>query len=357
MHIQLHSQKVDNALDEFRALVGAAGFLPVGELLAVRKTIDPRYFIGKGKVEEIQGHLAASGADLVIIGEALAPAQQRNLEKAFNCRVVDRTELILAIFARRAQSAEGKLQVELATLKHQSTRLVRGWTHLERQRGGIGLRGGPGETQLEVDRRQIRTRMRQVSERLEKVRRQRDLGRRLRQRAAIPTLALVGYTNAGKSTLFNRLTGAGVFTADQLFATLDPALRRAWLQTVGPVIFADTVGFIRDLPPDLVKAFRATLEEVTRADVLLHVVDLSDPDRQDHIADVQSVLEILGADTIPQVMVYNKLDRAPDASVVEDAVPPSVVVRVFVSALDKTGCDVLREALVSVLSSQNDAVS
>lgn len=343
-------QAVD--LNELRELVYSAGLHVAGDMHFARKVPDPRLFVGKGKAAEICAAVKASTADLVIINHALTPAQQRNLEKVLNCRVMDRTELILLIFARRARSFEGKLQVELATLKHQSTRLVRGWTHLERQRGGIGLRGGPGETQLETDRRLIRGRMRQVTEQLEKVRAQRAEGRKSRQKADLPTVALVGYTNAGKSTLFNRLTGADAYAADQLFATLDPTLRRVNLPEVGTVVFADTVGFIRDLPHDLIHAFRATLEEVTEAALLLHVVDVSDPDRQRHLASVQSVLSEIGAADVPQMVVYNKMDLEGDPGTVADVFPPAVTGRFFISAQTGVGIDVLCSAVAAVLAGQ-----
>ena len=269
---------------------------------------NPRYFVGTGKAEELREHRVALDADLILVNHALSPVQERNLEKLTECRVVDRTGLILDIFAQRARSHEGKLQVELAQLKHMSTRLVRGWTHLERQRGGaIGLRG-PGETQLELDRRLLADRVKQLQKRMEKVETQRATARRSRQRNELPVVALVGYTNAGKSTLFNALTGATVYAADQLFATLDPTMRRLDGLDCGPVVLADTVGFIRDLPHDLVAAFRSTLAEARDADLLLHVVDASDPERDERILDVEQVLKEIGADELPQVLVYNKID-------------------------------------------------
>jgi GTP-binding protein HflX len=291
----------------------------VGSLNARVERPNPRYFVGEGKAEELKAQKQALDADLILVNHTLSPVQERNLEKLTQCRVVDRTGLILDIFAQRARSHEGKLQVELAQLKHMSTRLVRGWTHLERQRGGsIGLRG-PGETQLELDRRLLGERVKQLQKRMEKVEVQRATARRSRQRNALPVVALVGYTNAGKSTLFNALTGSGVYAADQLFATLDPTLRRLDGLDCGPILLADTVGFIRDLPHDLVAAFRSTLAEARDADLLLHVVDASDPERDERIADVGTVLAEIGADELPQVLVYNKIDLLPaDAPVDEN---------------------------------------
>jgi GTPase len=280
----------------------------VGSLSARVDKPNPRYYVGTGKAEELAEQRRALDANLILVNRTLSPVQERNLEKLTECRVVDRTGLILDIFAQRARSHEGKLQVELAQLKHMSTRLVRGWTHLERQRGGsIGLRG-PGETQLELDRRIIGERMKQLKKRLDKVEVQRNQARRARQRNAVPVVALVGYTNAGKSTLFNTLTGSDVYAANQLFATLDPTVRRLEGLDIGPVVLADTVGFIRDLPHDLVAAFRSTLSEARDADLLLHVVDASDPERDDRIADVDEVLREIGAGDLPQVLVYNKID-------------------------------------------------
>lgn len=295
-------------MEEFGELARSAGASVVGSLSARVERPNPRYFVGTGKAEELRMHRQSLDADLILVNHALTPVQERNLEKLTECRVVDRTGLILDIFAQRARSHEGKLQVELAQLKHMSTRLVRGWTHLERQRGGaIGLRG-PGETQLELDRRLLGDRVKQLQKRMEKVETQRATARRSRQRNALPVVALVGYTNAGKSTLFNALTGAGVYAADQLFATLDPTLRRLDGLDCGPVVLADTVGFIRDLPHDLVAAFRSTLAEARDADLLLHVIDASDAERDLRIADVEEVLKEIGADELPQVLVYNKVD-------------------------------------------------
>lgn len=298
--------------EEFKDLVCSAGGVPVAFLGGHRPAPDPRHFVGSGKLDEIKQALLDTGAELVIFDHALSPSQERNLEKFLCCRVLDRTGLILDIFAQRARTHEGKLQVELAQLQHASTRLVRGWTHLERQKGGIGLRG-PGETQLETDRRLIRGRIQAIEKRLEKVRSQREQGRRSRTRSEVPTVALVGYTNAGKSTLFNRLTAAEVYVADQLFATLDPTMRRIKLTHFGPynlneIILADTVGFIRHLPHQLVEAFRATLEEVVNADLLLHVTDAHHPDRDTHRDEVLAVLQEIGAQDVPVLEIMNKID-------------------------------------------------
>ena len=289
---------------------------------------------------------ASVEADVVLFNHSLSPAQERNLERLLKCRVLDRTGLILDIFAQRARSFEGKLQVELALLKHMSTRLVRGWTHLERQRGGIGLRG-PGETQLETDRRLIRKRIKLISERLIKVREQRQQGRRARHKAAVPTVALVGYTNAGKSTLFNRLSGADVYAANKLFATLDPTLRRMHLAELGQIILADTVGFIRHLPHDLVDAFRATMEEVGEADVLLHVIDMHDARMQFNIDQVNEVLASIGAGNVPQIQVFNKVDLQPELSA--PLLATKELHRVWVSAHTGLGINQLELAMVEML--------
>src|SRR5438067_1882676 len=294
-------------LDELKALALSAGATVTEVITARRAKPDPALFAGSGKVAEIAARRIDTGADIVIFDHALSGAQQRNLERALDCRVVDRVSLILDIFAQRAQSAEGKLQVELAQLKHLSTRLVRGWTHLERQKGGIGLRG-PGETQLESDRRLIGIRVKLLKSRLEQIGRQRETQRRARRRAAVRNIALVGYTNAGKSTLFNRLTGASVYAADQLFATLDTTLRRLSLPETEDIVLSDTVGFIRDLPHDLVAAFRATLKEAVDADLLLHVADASHVNRGAQIDAVDAVLAEIGADAVPQILVLNKCD-------------------------------------------------
>jgi len=295
-------------LQEFRQLAVSAGALPVATLTGRRDRPDPRYFLGSGKAQELR-ELAHSGeADVILVDHALSPSQERNLEKLTERRVLDRNGLILDIFAQRARSFEGKLEVELAQLKHISSRLVRGWTHLERQKGGIGLRG-PGETQLETDRRIIGQRVRVLTKRLEKISQQRETGRQMRAEIPVPSLALVGYTNAGKSTLFRALTGTDAYIADQLFATLDPTVRRIVLPGGAPVVVADTVGFIRELPHELVAAFQSTLTEARAATLLLHVVDASNARRAEQIAQVDSVLEEIGAAQLPQLLIYNKIDR------------------------------------------------
>ncbi|MBX9756969.1 MAG: GTPase HflX, partial [Pseudomonadaceae bacterium] len=292
---------------EFQELALSAGAETASFVVVPRQRPTAKYLIGSGKVAELRELVQSEQADLVIFNHVLTPSQERNLERAFECRVLDRTGLILDIFAQRARTHEGKLQVELAQLGHMSTRLVRGWTHLERQKGGIGLRG-PGETQLETDRRLLRVRISQIQQKLEKVRSQREQARRGRKRADIPAVSLVGYTNAGKSTLFNALTDSDVFAADQLFATLDPTLRRLELADLGPIVLADTVGFIRHLPHKLVEAFRATLEESSNSDLLLHVIDAHEPERLAQIEQVLVVLGEIGAQNLPILEVYNKVD-------------------------------------------------
>jgi len=294
--------------EEFAELARSAGALIVDEIICARRRPDPRYFIGKGKLEDVAASAERNSADLIISSAALSPSQERNLERQLKCRVLDRAGLILDIFAQRARSFEGKLQVELAQLGHLSTRLVRGWTHLERQKGGIGLRG-PGETQLETDRRLIGARIRQLKSRLEHVDARRTMNRQNRVLAEVPTVALVGYTNAGKSTLFNALTNADVYVEDQLFATLDPTVRRLELPNGREVVLADTVGFVRDLPHELIAAFRSTLQEAREADLILHLIDASDPNRWQRIRQVNSVLKQLDADRVPQIRVYNKIDK------------------------------------------------
>ncbi len=333
---------------EFQELARSAGAETVGFVNVSRHQPSAKFLIGSGKVEELHDLVKEGEAELVIFNHTLTPSQERNLERALECRVLDRTGLILDIFAQRARTHEGKLQVELAQLEHMSTRLVRGWTHLERQKGGIGLRG-PGETQLETDRRLLRVRIRQIKQRLEKVRGQREQARRGRRRADIPSVSLVGYTNAGKSTLFNALTESEVYAANQLFATLDPTLRRLELEDVGPVILADTVGFIRHLPHKLVESFRATLEESSNADLLLHVIDAHEPERDQQIEQVLAVLGEIGANELPMLEVYNKLDLLegiePQIQRDADGKPQ----RVWVSARDGLGLDLLRQAVAELL--------
>lgn len=345
VHIDFYQDSEAEDVAEFEMLVDSAGAQRCGLIRGSRDKPDPRFFIGSGKAEEIALEAQAMAVQLVIFNHSLSPSQERNLEKKLQCRVLDRTGLILDIFAQRARTFEGKLQVELAQLDHLSTRLVRGWTHLERQKGGIGLRG-PGETQLETDRRLLRARISAIQKRLEKVRKQRDQGRRSRRKAELPTVSLVGYTNAGKSTLFNRLTNAEVYAADQLFATLDPTLRRMDLPEFGAVILADTVGFIRHLPHKLVESFRATLEESKEADLLLHVVDACSEERPDNIFQVNEVLKEIGADQTPFLMVYNKLDlmgeREPFIEYDDNGVPQAV----WLSAKTGAGIDLLMEALL-----------
>jgi GTP-binding protein HflX len=334
---------------EFEELVLSAQGDPAAFLLGRRAAPHPKYFIGTGKLEELGELVHAHCAQLVIFNHVLSPSQERNLEKVLKCRVLDRVGLILDIFAQRARTHEGKLQVELAQLRHLSTRLIRGWTHLERQKGGIGLRG-PGETQLETDRRLVRGRIRSIEARLEKVRKQRQQGRRARRRAAIPTVSLVGYTNAGKSTLFNQLTQAGVYAEDQLFATLDPTMRRLHFPDIGPVVLADTVGFISHLPHRLIEAFRATLEEVASADLLIHLIDASVEDPQMHIEQVSAVLAEIGADEIPQLKVFNKIDLVPSRRPTIDRTPDGRVEAVWLSAHSGAGMDLLMDTVGELLA-------
>jgi GTPase len=328
---------------EFAALAASAGTLGVGLILASRARPDPKYFVGSGKAEEIRACAEEHHADVVLVDQTLTPSQERNLEKLTGRRVLDRNGLILDIFAQRARSFEGKLQVELAQLSHLATRLVRGWTHLERQKGGIGLRG-PGETQLETDRRLIAKRIRTLKARLEKLARQRDTSRHVRREVPVPTVALVGYTNAGKSTLFNALTGSATYVADQLFATLDPTVRQVKLAGVGEVVLADTVGFVRALPHELVAAFRSTLQEARDADLLLHVVDASDPLRDERIEQVREVLRGIGAGEIRELVVFNKIDLAAEKPRVV-AGADGVAAQVWASAVTGEGLPELREAL------------
>jgi GTP-binding protein HflX len=353
----------EDAAEEFTELARSAGASIAALVTARTDKPSPSTFIGSGKLEEVKAAADATGADLILVNHALTPGQERNLEKALERRVLDRTGLILDIFAQRARSHEGKLQVELAQLRHMATRLVRGWTHLERQRGGsIGLRG-PGETQLETDRRLLQKRVDQLQKRLEKVEVQHTQMRRARVRSELPRVALVGYTNAGKSTLFNALTGAQAYAADQLFATLDPTVRRVNLAG-GHVVLADTVGFVRDLPHELVAAFRSTLSEAREADLLLHVVDAADPLHAERIAQVDLVLTEIGAGDIPQLLVFNKIDRiegaqprhdAPEGDLDGDTEPGTLGLaheRVWISARDGIGLDLLQQALARRLGLQ-----
>jgi GTP-binding protein HflX len=343
VHINFPHQPDQDDLAEFVELVHSADVDNVELIVGTRQHATAKTFVGKGKLEEIAAQVEAQQIDVVLFNHALSPSQERNLETALQCRVLDRTGLILDIFAQRAQSFEGKLQVELAQLKHLSTRLVRGWTHLERQKGGIGLRG-PGETQLETDRRLLAKRIKYLNNRLSKVARQRQQSRQARSKAEVPTVSVVGYTNAGKSTLFNALTDASVYAADQLFATLDPTLRKLQLSEQQVVILADTVGFIRHLPHDLVASFRATLVETREADLILHVVDCADDSRQEKIESVNKILVEIGAGKVPQLLVYNKIDIAEFEARV-DLDDQQQVWRIWLSAITRSGFDGLIEAL------------
>lgn len=348
VHLKLNSESEPEDVGEFEELVRSAGGDIVDLVRGSRTSPHAKFFIGTGKLEEIAEIAKRESAQLIIFNHNLSPSQERNLEAHLQCRVLDRTGLILDIFAMRARTHEGKLQVELAQLQHLSSRLVRGWTHLERQKGGIGMRG-PGETQLESDRRMVRDRIKSIKKRLEKVRIQRDQGRQSRLKSDTPTVSLVGYTNAGKSTLFNLITNSDVYAADQLFATLDPTMRRLDIPEQGPIIFADTVGFISHLPHRLINAFRATLEEAAAANVLLHIIDASAEDRSTNIDRVNDVLKEIGAHELPTLLVYNKIDLMDEPVPRIDRDQDGKPVAVWLSALTGEGTELLLEAVAEYL--------
>jgi len=342
--IDFNEPDYEESLHELRQLAITSGLNIVGTLEGKRSHPDAKLFIGSGKADELKIMLEAVDAKLVAFNHDLSPSQQRNLERFLQARVVDRTGLILDIFAQRAQSFEGKLQVELAQLEHQSTRLVRGWTHLERQKGGIGVRGGPGEKQIELDRRMLRVRVKQLREKLAKLKQQRGMQRRARKRSNLMTVSLVGYTNAGKSTLFNRLTQSNIYAADQLFATLDTTSRKMYLPESGPVVLSDTVGFIKHLPTTLIEAFGATLEEAAQADLLLHVVDMASTNREAQIGQVNLVLQEIGAARVPQILILNQIDRL-DCEAGFDRDEYGRICRIRVSAKTGAGLEFIRQAL------------
>lgn len=348
VHVDLPELDSREYLDEFKELAFAAGANAVETIVTTRDAPDPKFFIGSGKIIEIQAAVEHYQPDVVIFNQQLSPSQERNIEKAISCRVLDRISLILDIFAQRARSFEGKLQVELAQLKHLSTRLVRGWTHLERQKGGIGLRG-PGETQLETDRRLLRERIKSINKRLDKVRKQRNQSRHARKRSAFPTVSLVGYTNTGKTTLFTRLTGEPVQGENKLFATLDPTVRKLELAGTSPALLVDTVGFIRHLPHDLIEAFQATLEETRDADLLLHVIDVSSPTWRDQVDQVNQVLAEIQASSVPQILVYNKIDLVEDLPVKLNRDLDGKPTEIWISAADNQGLKLLSHAVSEFL--------
>lgn len=352
VHIDFFAQHEREDADEFVELAISSGVSITSVMRAQGNNPNPKTFVGSGKLEEIAAMIEAEQADIVLFNNALSPSQERNLEEVLECRVLDRTGLILDIFAQRARTHEGQLQVELAQLQYVSTRLVRGWTHLERQKGGIGLRG-PGETQLETDRRLIRKRIKTIQQRLDKVKKQRQQGRRSRQRAELQTVAIVGYTNAGKSTLFNQITESGVYVADQLFATLDPTLRSVNIPNLGSIVLADTVGFIRHLPHRLVDAFKATLEETVEADLLLHLVDAASDERQDNIDQVNEVLKEIGAGNHHHIMVYNKIDLLADVKPKIDYDDNGKPERIWLSAREGEGMDELFKAIAEALATDS----
>ena len=345
VHLNFNDINFDESEKEFIELVNSTGAKVATIVHGKRRVPDSKFYAGSGKVDEIRENVIASGATVVIFNHELSPSQERNLEEKIQCRVIARTGLILDIFARRARSHEGKLQVELAQLKHISTRLVRGWTHLERQKGGIGLRG-PGETQLETDRRLLGHRIKSLKKRLSKVRSQREQGRRSRQRADVPVVSLVGYTNMGKSTLFNRMTSSDVYADDRLFATLDPTLRRLKLMKTQGLVMADTVGFIRKLPHDLVESFSSTLEETRSAALLLHIVDAGSSEREQLLEHVNEVLHKIGADEVPQVIVCTKIDKTDGHQARIDRDEDGRIWRVWLSAQTGEGIDLLRQVLL-----------